>query len=893
MGAEIELAEDEAASIFSAHKIRVRLSQGGHSTAAFRETLNWGRDRLYSLFHEGFPADSLVHARANLVDEVLRAGWRKFMPENPPGLALAAVGGYGRGELLPHSDIDILLLHTPQALEQHRGRLEQLTAFGWDIGLEVGQSVRTVEDCVSMAANDITVMTNLMEARLLIGDAALFAEMQRATGPGRIWPVDKFFQAKLEEQAARYRKYDDTGYKLEPNVKESPGGLRDIHTVGWVIKRHSGAQNLNELRDRGFLTKQECDELFAGQDFLWRVRFALHMITGRHEDRLLFDHQIKLAELFGYVDSDHNRAVEQFMQLYYRTIKSLSCLNDVLLQMFDEAILHPLNPDDVRILNPRFQTCGNVIEVREEDIFRRQPFALIELFLLLQQHPKIEKIRASTLRLILRDHHCLDNAARSDVRSKSLFIEMFREGRGLTRNLRRMNRYGVLGSYLPAFGKIVGLMQYDLFHTLTVDEHTLYVVRNARRMAMQRFRTELPFCSEVMDRLAKPELLYLAALFHDMAKGRGGDHSELGAEEARAFCLSHGLSNNDAELVAWLVKQHLLMSVTAQKKDISDPAVIAEFAARVGERVRLDYLFLLTCADIRATNPALWNSWRESLLNNLYNSSARTLERGPDHPLLEEEMVIEQRAKASALLAEKGIAPATAQSVWTRFDNDYFLRHSPEELAWHLPAILACSEDQLPLVLVESIPERGVTVFIYTRDRDHLFALSTGVLARLGLNILDARLNTTADGFTLDSYVVIEGDNRPITGTHRYAEIAAALHKVLSDPDISVVQVNRRAHRQLRHFDTPTSVHFSQDKTRPRTILELVAADRPGLLSIIGRVFQKRGILLDAAKIGTIGERAEDVFFITDRMHRPITSEKSLEAMREVIIRTLNRLENP
>ncbi|WP_028081308.1 [protein-PII] uridylyltransferase [Solimonas soli] len=891
MGAEIDLAEEEAAGIFSAHRIRSRLADGGYSINSFRDTLNWGRERLYSLFHEGLPADSLVHARAHLVDEVLRASWQKFLPRGATGLTLVAVGGYGRGELAPHSDIDILLLHEGDALEQHRGALEQMTAFGWDIGLEVGQSVRTVAECVAEAEKDVTIITNLIEARLLVGDENLFRAMQAALTPDRIWPVKDFFEAKKEEQAARHRKYDDTGYKLEPNVKESPGGLRDIHTIGWVAKRYFGAQTLGELRERGFLSKQECDELFAGQDFLWRVRFALHMLTGRHEDRLLFDHQIKVAELFGYEDDDKNRAVEQFMQLYYRTIKSLSCLNDMLLQLFEEAIIHPAQGGEPITLNPRFQVRNGWLEVRADDVFQRYPWALIEVFLLLQQHPKIEGIRAQTLRLILRDGRLLNDQVRQSVQARSLFIEMFREGRGLTRNLRRMNRYGVLGRYLPAFGRIVGLMQYDLFHTLTVDEHILRVVRNARRLAMQRFRHELPFCSQVMDRLAKPELLYLAAFWHDMAKGRGGDHSDIGASEAEQFCLDHGLSHPDAALVRWLVQNHLLMSLTAQKQDLSNPAVIAEFARAVGDRQHLDYIYLLTCADIRGTNPALWNAWRDSLLKELYSLTVRTLERGVDNPLQEDERAAEVRAKALALLAAQNITHEQAEGVWKRFDRDYFLRHSPDELAWQLPAIMSATEADLPLVLVASIGNRGTSVFIYTRDRDHLFGLSTGVLARLGLNILDARLHTTDDGFVLDSYAVAEGDNTPITQPMRFEEIRAALRKVLSDPEASTIDVNRRMPQRLKHFNTPTNVHFSQDDARGRTILELVTADQPGLLSIIGRVFQKRGILLNAAKIGTIGERAEDVFYVTDRMHRPIVDEDVLDDLREVLVRTLDRPE--
>jgi len=891
MGAEFDLADEDASAIFSAPKIRSRLAQGGSPVSAFRETLTWGRDRLYSLFHEGTAADALVHARAHLVDEVLRAAWQKFLPELTDGLTLVAVGGYGRNELLPHSDIDILLLHSGTALEQHRRALEQLTAFSWDIGLEVGQSVRTVQECMDEAAKDITVMTNLLEARLLTGDEQLFQQMQAVLTPDRVWPVKAFFEAKKAEQSARYRKYDDTGYKLEPNVKESPGGLRDIHTIGWVAKRHFGAVTLAELRDHGFLTKQESDELFAGQDFLWRVRFALHMITGRREDRLLFDHQIKVAQLFGYEDDDRNKAVEQFMQLYYRTIKSLSCLNDMLLQLFDEAILHP-DASEPEVVNARFQIRNGTLEATDDDVFRRQPWALLEVFSILQDHPTIEGIRAQTLRMILRDGKLIDDSVRDDVRARAIFIDMFREGRGLTRNLRRMNRYGVLGRYLPAFGRIVGLMQYDLFHTLTVDEHVLYVLRNARRFAMSRFKHELPFAHHVFERIAKPELLYLSAFWHDMAKGRGGDHSVLGSQEAEQFCLDHGLSHADAAVVGWLVQNHLVMSLTAQKQDVHDPAVAAEFARKAGDRARLDYLFLLTCADIRGTNPALWNSWRETLLKDLYRAASEALKRGLDDPIQVEERVAELRARALKLLVERGDDAESAQRLWKRFDHDYFLRHSHEELAWHAPEILKVREEDLPLVLVDTLGGRGTTVFVYTRDRDHLFGLSAGVLARLGLNILDARLHTTNDGFVLDSYVVMESDNSPIQGDMRFREIRDALRKVLSDPEVSTIDVNRRVSQRLRHFNTPTHIHFSQDEAHRRTIMELVAADQPGLLSMVGRVFQKRGILLDAAKIGTIGERAEDVFYITDRMHRPITEERVLEDLREVLTRTLDRTDS-
>ncbi len=888
-----EPTDDAAAAVFSARRVRSRLrAEDVAPVTAFRDTLAWGRERLVGLFHDGAPAEALVHARALLIDEVLREIWLRFLPQDSNGIALIAVGGYGRGELLPHSDIDLLVLHDRDALDRHKSALESLFAFLWDIGLEVGSSVRTVDECVALAAGDITVITNLIEARPLSGDRKLFDALEKKLTPDHLWPVDAFFRAKVEEQEKRHAKYDGTGYKLEPNVKEGPGGLRDIHTIAWVAKRHFGAQTLGELRDRGFLTKTECDELFAGQDFLWRVRFALHMVTGRHEDRLLFDHQIKLAELFGYVDQDHNRAVEQFMQLYYRTIKALSCLNDMLLQLFDEAILHRDADTEPKALNARFQVRGDYIEARDDEVFQRYPPALIEIFSLMQKHTKIEGIRASTLRLIRRDRYLIDDEFRDDVRARALFIDLFREGNGLTHALRRMNRYGVLGRYLPVFSRVIGHMQYDLFHTLTVDEHSLYIVRNLRRMAMTRFRDELPFCSELMERIPRPEALYIAGLFHDLAKGRGGDHSELGADDAQKFCLDHGMSHADTDLVVWLVKYHLIMSLTAQRQDISSPEVVTEFARRVGERGRLDYLYLLTIADIRATNPALWNSWRASLLRDLYNGTARALERGLDNPVSETERVAEQKRAALALLSSRGVDISRADTIWMRFEPEYFLRHSPEELAWHLPAIAATGEQDLPLVLIESLDEPSTTVFVYMRDRDHLFGIATGMLARLGLNILDARINTSADGYVLDSFVVMEGDGSPVLGGHRTAEIREGLRKVLADSSIAAIDVNRRRSQKLKHFNTPTSVHFSQDTKRGRTVLELVTADQPGLLSLVGRVFQRRGILLDAAKIATIGERAEDVFYITDRKHQPIADEDLLDDLREVLVRTFDHVQS-
>ncbi len=854
----------------------------------YRLALEQGKELLYKAFDAGVPVEKLVSGRARQVDDLLARAWRHFIGTNDSGLCLVAVGGYGRGELLPYSDVDLLVLHDDAGLDTVSAELEQFLAFACDIGLELGHSVRTPAECQMQAASDLTIMTALMESRPLAGNRTLFRTMRAETTPDQIWPVPDFFEAKLKEQRARHAKYQDSAYKLEPNVKESPGSLRDLQTISWVTMRHFGTETLHDLVTHEFLTEQEYGELTEHQSLLWRVRFALHRLCGRREDRLLFDHQVKAAQLFGYRDAGHHRAVEQFMQRYYRTIKALSCLNDMLLQLFQEAILHPKDDAPPQILNERFQASHGYIEVREPDVFQKDPIALLEIFYLLTSHRELKGIAAETLRLIRRDRSLIDDNFRRDLRARALFMEMLRQPRGITHELRRMNRYGVLGRYLPAFGQVIGMMQYDLFHTLTVDEHVLFVVRNMRRLALPEFEHELPYASEVFQRLPKPELLYIGGLFHDIAKGRGGDHSELGSSEAESFCLDHGLSHADSALVAWLVRSHLLMSMTAQRRDISDPKVILEFATHVGDETRLDYLYLLTVCDIRATNPNLWNSWRASLLQELYETTRRALERGLHDPIGESELVEETRAGARHLLEDRGLTREQIDRVWKRMENEHFLRHNSAEIAWQTQAIARVQENELPLVQVDTLASRGTTVFVYTRDVDYLFGLITGVLARLGLNILDARIGATRDGYTLDSYVVMESNGEPIIEASRFDEIREFLRRVISDPEVSSVEVGRRLPRQLKHFNTPTQIFFSQDEDQRRTIMEIVTGDRPGLLSTIGEVFKTQGILVEGAKIGTMGERAEDVFFITDSKHQPISDQAALHDLRQGLTRGLD-----
>src|SRR5580658_2633035 len=862
------------------NRVPAVLAESHGAADSCRALLRQAQEELSARFVEEEPVEALVRARARFTDLLLRTLWPQRLQADLAGrLALIAVGGYGRGELHPYSDIDILVLVPAPLAENERASVEQLVAFLWDIGLEVGHSVRTVAECAEESAADVGVMTTLMEARRIAGSAELLALMRVALAPERIWPVREFFEAKVREQQERRLKANDTAYNLEPNVKTGPGGLRDIQTIAWVAKRQFGAESLDELVTYGFLTPSELRRLTAAQAFLWKVRFGLHVLTGRHEDRLLFDYQIKLARSFGYEDASYTLAVEQLMQRYYRTIMDVTLLNELLLQLFREAILSDNAPPQP--LNPRFQVRNDYLEAVNEDVFARAPSALLELFVLLQQNAQIRGVRAATIRAVARNLWLIDEEFRQNPRNHRLFLDILRAPRGVTHELRRMNDYGVLGRYIPAFGRVIGRMQYDLFHAYTVDAHTLFVVSNLRRLAMKEFDHELPVVSAIMQQLPKPEIAYLSALFHDIAKGRGGDHSDLGAVDAEAFCLEQGISRYDARLVAWLVKNHLLLSMTAQKQDIGDPQVVAEFARKVGDEMHLDYLYVLTCADVRGTNPKLWNSWKSSLFNEFYERVKQALRRGLETPIDQDELIREVQDSGRMMLRTSGISSDTIDRTWSRLPTAYFMRHTPEEITRHTRALAGAdgSADE-PLVSVEPHSERGTTaVMIYAPHRRHGFARATAVLDQLGLNILDARITPVGNGFSLDSYHVLEEDGSPITDAERRMEIEHALWGSLQRPEEAPLAVSRRASRQVRVFKTPTQIAITTDERNRRSVLELTAADRPGLLCDVGKVLWEERVDLHAAKISTVGARAEDVFYVTDRSQQPL-DEATAERLR-------------
>ncbi|MBP8186097.1 MAG: [protein-PII] uridylyltransferase, partial [Pseudomonas sp.] len=589
--------------LFDRGQFQAELALKASPIGAFKKALRQINAVLDERFQSGREIRRLIEDRAWCVDQILREAWARFDWHRGAELSLVAVGGYGRGELHPHSDIDLLILLDNEDQELFRESIEQFLMLLWDIGLEVGQSVRSVAECAVEARADLTVITNLMESRTIAGPEHLRQRMLEVTSPEQMWPSKHFFLAKRDEQNARHAKYNDTEYNLEPNVKGSPGGLRDIQTILWVARRQFATLNLHALAAQGFLVEAESSLLSASQDFLWTVRYALHMLAGRSEDRLLFDHQQKIASLLGFTDADGKLAVEQLMQKYYRAVMAVAELSDLIMQNFEEVILRHNQTLPAEPLNSRFQVRNGFLEVTQPDVFIRTPFAMLEIFVLMAQTPNLRGVQADTIRLLRGSRQLINDEFRQDIRNTSLFIELFKSAEGIHRSLRRMNRFGILGRYLPEFGRIVGQMQHDLFHIFTVDAHTLNLIKHLRKLGKPGVSEKFPLASKLIATLPKPELIYLAGLYHDIGKGRGGDHSELGAVDAELFCARHQLPAWDSRLIVWLVKNHLVMSTTAQRKDLSDPQEIHNFAQLVGDQTRLDYLYVLTVADINATNP--------------------------------------------------------------------------------------------------------------------------------------------------------------------------------------------------------------------------------------------------------------------------------------------------
>ena len=823
-------------------------------TPLWKQQLNAERDILRERFHQRESAADLLRRQAQLIDRKLKEVWvSRAMPRNA---ALAAVGGYGRGELFPCSDVDLLILLAAPADAALARKLEDLVGTLWDIGLEVGHSVRTIDECAALAASDVTVQTTLLEARLLTGKRELYARFTKRMQD--ILDPAAFLQAKTLEQQQRHARF--AGTSLEPNVKESAGGLRDLQTVLWIARAAGIGSSWRALARRGVVTAGEAREFQQHEQFLKELRIRLHYLAGRREDRLLFDHQTALARKFGIHDRPHRLASEQLMQRYYRTAKAVSQLNTIVLQNLGGRVM-PVRGAAYRPINERFGVRDELLEACDERLFQRQPGAILESFLLLQQHHELKGMDADTLRALWRARRLINSAFRRDPRNRERFLQVFRSPTYVERALRRMNEYGVLGRYLPAFGRIVGQMQHDLYHVHTVDEHILRVIRNLRRFSIPELAHEFPLCSRLMSDFAGPEVLYLAALFHDIAKGRGGDHSALGAVDARHFGREHGLSREDTELIAWLVENHLVMSATAQKQDIADPEVIRAFAARVADERHLTALYLLTVADIRGTSPKVWNAWKSKLLENLYWST-RNLLAGTEYSVATSLQARQDEARAKLRLYA---VPENSQDrLWRQLDDPYFLRHEPQEIAWHTRLLYFRVDTADPVVKARLSPAgEGLQVMIYVPDQKELFARICSFFEHISYDIFEAKIYTTRNGYALDSFQVQDPDNsRP-----QYRDVISFIEHDLAErlalktplPPLA----KPRLSRQLRHFPISPEVNVQPDEKGTYWVLSVIAGDRPGLLSRVARVLTAYDINLHTAKINTLGARAEDVFLVS------------------------------
>ena len=829
-----------------------------------RDYLGSQQKLLADAFADGVFIDHLLGARAMVMDRLLCALWNE-KGLSDKSLGLFAVGGYGRGELHPYSDIDILILGEQRAIDTASEYLTAFTTSLWDLNLDIGSAVRSLDDCKVHASRDITIATSLIECRPIAAKIEMLKGLETLAFDGSSWSTESFYKAKVAEQRERYARHDDSDNRLEPDIKNAPGGLRDLHTIIWVIRKHFRTTRLITLVEQGLLTQNEFRLLHEAEQFLKRARFALHIAAGRPQNRLLFDLQATVAEMMGFNAADTKKQIETFMRQVYRMTLRIGEFNDMLLQNFEETVIKDPSEATVTPINSRWQARNDHLELIHPNGFERHPSALLEAFVLLAQRSKLKGLRASTTRQMYTARHLIDETFRRDLVNISYFMELLRYPEKLPEILRRMRFYGILSRYIPEFGPIMGLMQHDLFHIYTVDAHTLQLIRNITRFYTGTVENDYPVVTQLTQRLPKIELLYLAALFHDIAKGRGGDHSELGAEDSYNFCKCHRLPEYDARLVSWLVKNHLLMSMTAQRKDISDPDELKAFAEIIGDQRRLDYLFCLTVADITATNPELWTSWRATLLRQLYFGTTDFLTRGLES-LPGRNTYIEE-TKTDALALVRPSIRSSAHTFWRQWSQEYFVSHSSDELAWHLETLIHAKADETVIAIGsnQTASDLGSTqVLISTPNRAHLFADLAACFSDLGLSVLDAKLHTSGAGRSIDIFIVQnEATREPVTNSEDQEKLLRGLEQAALG-NYKEQAVGRRTSRAHKYFNLPANVSIRPDLEGKRTLIELTAPDRAGLLTTVGRVFAEFELDLSTAKIATLGERVEDVFYVTD-----------------------------
>ena len=833
--------------------------------------------RLEFCEHSG--TQKLLKQHSNLVDQILSDIWLQSGINNQA--CLIAVGGYGRAELFPYSDVDLLILvpnSNDQALNQ---KIEAMISLFWDIGLAVGHSVRSLSECIDEAKKDVTVQTNLLESRYLTGSRELYKKFH--TEMMSAMDVSKFFNAKLTEQEQRHARFDDTSNNLEPNIKESPGGLRDLQNILWIARALGLGDQWKSLVKHELITESELGQIKKHELHLKMLRIKLHYLAKRREDRLIFDLQNELATDLGHINNKKHRASEQLMKGYYKSAKFVSLINEILIKLLKELIFP--SQEKAKAINDRFESNQGLLNTSSASVLQKSPSSILEIFLLLEQHPELTGISPNLLRNLHRVKKLINKDFRLNAVNKALFMDIIRQANGVRDTLKLMNRYEILGRYIPAFGRIVGQMQHDLFHVFTVDEHILNVLGNLYRFSRNEFAHEFPLCSKLFNEFDSPYLLYLAALFHDIAKGRGGDHSKLGTIDAMRFCKQHGLSKADSQLVSWLVANHLMMSSTAQKSDLSDPQVIEQFASIMQDERHLTALYLLTVADIRGTSPKVWNAWKAKLLETLFLNT-RSLLQGKASNV--DEGLLKRQAEAKATLSHYGILEKFYTPLWEQLGRQYFLRHNSQEIAWHSRLLLRHINTNESIVRARLSPMGdGIQVMIYTHDRDDLFACICSFFDRMGYSIVEAKIHTSKHGYALDSFFILDHSDRSISYRDLLSYIEYELGKKLNSNNGPEKPIKGRLSRQVKHMPIKANITLTNLDNSNNHQLELIAGDQPGLLSTISHTFLEHQVHIQTAKINTLGKRAEDTFLISGK-NGEVLSKEIIKALEISLIKNLS-----
>ncbi|OCG06598.1 [protein-PII] uridylyltransferase [Gilliamella sp. wkB178] len=837
--------------------------------------------------------DVLVHLRSAFIDKLLQRLWRYYqIPEQISSLfkqnriALIAVGGYGRAELHPLSDIDILILSDKPLTEILEKQVADLVRLLWDLHLDIGHSVRTLTTCLQEAKNDITIMTNLIESRIIAGSESLLNELRKQIFSDKIWPSPAFYQAKVKEQEERHKQYHSTTYNLEPDLKNSPGGLRDMQIIQWIAIRHFGGEFLHKIAHFDYLTPEDIEEFKTCRKFLWRIRFALHSVISRYDNRLLFDRQLSIANMLGYTGTG-NVPVEKMMHDYYRVAHNITELNQMLLQLFDESILELNPPNKPYDIDEHFQVREKLIDVKDDNLFKQNPVMMMQLFYTILLNPQVIGLYSNTIRQLRSARRQLPQLLCEDPQARQLFMQIIKHPDAIKKALLPMHQYGILTSYIPGWRHIAGMMQFDLFHIYTVDEHTIRLLLELDNLKNTSDKPKHPNSTEVYSKLPKPELLIITGLFHDIGKGRHGDHSEIGAHLVKGFCQLHQLDAKDTDLIVWLVRSHLLMSVTAQSRDLQDPDVIREFIQQVKSKRRLQYLLCLTVADVCATNETLWNSWKQSLMRELYFTAERSFDSGI-HQIPEQRSVARQhKQQALEILLQQNYAESQIKNFWQDYRVDYFLRYTTEQIVWHAQNLLQHDLTQT-LVIINPNPHHGGTeIFIYSPDRPYLFATVCNVLNMHNLNIHDALIITNKNRFALDTFIVLEPNGQTLQ-LDRHQGIIKAVEKALQSSVYKGVTIKPPKQR-LRSFSVPTQVNFLSSFNESQTYMELIALDRPGLLARVGEIFANLDLSLSSAKIATIGEHIEDLFILTDK-HNNALDDNTCNKLRQSIVLAIDSM---